>query len=85
MFKNSHLGAGFEERVAMADKLKPITVELGCSLALISMVWAVLNKHVSTVLTSRPQVMRQQNAAWVMAKHEAVRSESCAAQQSDDL
>ncbi|RLN88564.1 hypothetical protein BBJ28_00001183 [Nothophytophthora sp. Chile5] len=48
--EGSPLAAGFEERVAIADKLKPIAAELGCSLAQMAIAWAVSNENVSTVL-----------------------------------
>ncbi|EGZ24819.1 hypothetical protein PHYSODRAFT_256884 [Phytophthora sojae] len=50
MFKEGWLAAGFAENVEIADKLKPIAAELGCSLAQMSIAWAVSNKNVSTVL-----------------------------------
>ncbi|RLN73248.1 hypothetical protein BBJ28_00025407 [Nothophytophthora sp. Chile5] len=62
MFKEgSPLAAGFAERVEMADKLKPIAAELGCSLAQMSMAWAVSNENVSTVLVgaSRPSQLEE--------------------------
>lgn len=56
MFSSGELAEGFEEYVAMADQLKPIAAELGCSLAQMSLVWAVSNENVSSVLVgaSRP-------------------------------
>jgi voltage-dependent potassium channel beta subunit len=61
MFKEGPLAKGFEERVEMADKLKPIAKELGCSLAQMSMAWAVSNEHASTVLigASRPSQLEE--------------------------
>ncbi|RLN85764.1 hypothetical protein BBJ28_00027252 [Nothophytophthora sp. Chile5] len=62
MFKEgSPLAAGFAERVEMTDKLKPIAAELGCSLAQMSMAWAVSNENVSTVLVgaSRPSQLEE--------------------------
>ncbi|ETK93656.1 hypothetical protein L915_03200 [Phytophthora nicotianae] len=62
MFKEgSPFAAGFAERVEMADKLKPIAKELGCSLAQMSMAWAVANEHASTVLigASRPSQLEE--------------------------
>ncbi|RLN88259.1 hypothetical protein BBJ28_00026956, partial [Nothophytophthora sp. Chile5] len=52
---------GFTERVEMADKLKPIAEELGCSLAQLSIAWAVSNERVSTVLlgASRPSQLEE--------------------------
>ncbi|KAL4165586.1 Voltage-gated potassium channel subunit beta-2 [Phytophthora ramorum] len=50
MFKAGPLTEGFEERVAMADKLKPIAEALGCSLAQMSIAWAAANDNVSTVM-----------------------------------
>ncbi|KAG7376663.1 Voltage-gated potassium channel subunit beta-2 [Phytophthora pseudosyringae] len=48
--------ASSEQRVAMADQLKPIAKELGCSLAQMSIAWAASNENVSTVMvgTSLP-------------------------------
>ncbi|POM80414.1 Voltage-gated potassium channel subunit beta [Phytophthora palmivora] len=52
---------GFAERVEKADKLKPIAKELGCSLAQMSMAWAVANENASTVLigASRPSQLEE--------------------------
>ncbi|RLN85763.1 hypothetical protein BBJ28_00027253 [Nothophytophthora sp. Chile5] len=59
MFKNSHMTAGFEERVKMTDK--PIAAGLGYSLAQLSMMWAAANENVSTVLVgdSRPSQLEE--------------------------
>ncbi|KAL3657478.1 hypothetical protein V7S43_017617 [Phytophthora oleae] len=61
MFKEGSLAEGFAERVEMADKLKPIAKELGCSLAQFSIAWAVANENVSTVLigASRPSQLEE--------------------------
>ncbi|KAL3657479.1 hypothetical protein V7S43_017618 [Phytophthora oleae] len=61
MFKEGSLAEGFAERVEMADKLKPIAKELGCSLAQMSMAWAVANENASTVLigASRPSQLEE--------------------------
>jgi voltage-dependent potassium channel beta subunit len=62
MFKEGGpFSAGFAERVELADKLKPIAEELGCSLAQMSMAWAVSNEHASTVLigASRPSQLEE--------------------------
>ncbi|OWZ07072.1 Voltage-gated potassium channel subunit beta [Phytophthora megakarya] len=55
-YKSGPLAEGFEERVAMADQLKPIAESLGCSLAQMSIAWAAANENVSTVMVgaSRP-------------------------------
>ncbi|RLN66353.1 hypothetical protein BBJ29_009139, partial [Phytophthora kernoviae] len=59
--KGSPFVEGFEERVAMADKLVPIAKEVGCSLAQMSIAWAVANENVSTVLVgaSRPSQLEE--------------------------
>ncbi|KAG2502569.1 hypothetical protein JM18_009857 [Phytophthora kernoviae] len=59
--KGGPLAEGFEERVAMADKLVPIAKEVGCSLAQMSIAWAVANENVSTVLVgaSRPSQLEE--------------------------
>ncbi|KAL3657477.1 hypothetical protein V7S43_017616 [Phytophthora oleae] len=61
MFKDGWIAAGFERNVQIADKLKPIAEELGCSLAQLSIAWAVSNKNVSTVLlgASRPEQLEE--------------------------
>ncbi|KAG2502296.1 hypothetical protein JM16_009790, partial [Phytophthora kernoviae] len=59
--KGSPFVEGFEERVVMADKLVPIAKEVGCSLAQMSIAWAVANENVSTVLVgaSRPSQLEE--------------------------
>ncbi|RLN87389.1 hypothetical protein BBJ28_00025271 [Nothophytophthora sp. Chile5] len=61
LFSSGPLTEGFTERVEMADKLKPIAAELGCSLAQMSMAWAVANENVSTVMVgaSRPSQLEE--------------------------
>lgn len=56
LYQDGALRKNFETRVAQAEKLKPIAAEVGCSLAQMSIAWAVSNKNVSTVLVgaSRP-------------------------------
>ncbi|RLN49391.1 hypothetical protein BBJ29_010044 [Phytophthora kernoviae] len=46
----SRMLEGLDQKVEIADKLKPIVSELGCSLTQISIAWAVSNERVSTVL-----------------------------------
>ncbi|RLN32349.1 hypothetical protein BBJ28_00019129 [Nothophytophthora sp. Chile5] len=54
-------GQGFAERVEMAEKLKPIAAELGCSLAQMAIAWCVSNENASTVLVgaSRPSQLEE--------------------------
>lgn len=61
MFKEGPLLEGFTERVAIADKLKPIAAELGCTLAQLATAWCVANENVSTVLigASRPEQLEE--------------------------
>ncbi|OWZ22142.1 Voltage-gated potassium channel subunit beta [Phytophthora megakarya] len=61
MFKEGQLAEDFAERVEMADKLKPIAKEVGCSLAQMSMAWALANENASTVLVgaSRPSQLEE--------------------------
>ncbi|RLN88588.1 hypothetical protein BBJ28_00004101 [Nothophytophthora sp. Chile5] len=40
----------FADRVAEADKLKPIAEELGCPMALLAIAWCLTNENVSTVM-----------------------------------
>ncbi|KAG3126211.1 hypothetical protein PC128_g27250 [Phytophthora cactorum] len=40
----------YEQRVANADKLKPVAEELGVSLLELAIAWCVSNQNVSTVL-----------------------------------
>ncbi|RLN96851.1 hypothetical protein BBJ28_00008722 [Nothophytophthora sp. Chile5] len=56
-FASRPLVPSFKERVEMADKLKPIAAELGCSLPQLATAWCVANENVSTVLVgaSRPE------------------------------
>ncbi|ETP00629.1 hypothetical protein F441_22000 [Phytophthora nicotianae CJ01A1] len=50
MYTEGELSESFEERVVMADQLKPIATELGCTLAQMSLAWAVSNENVSAVM-----------------------------------
>ncbi|OWY96195.1 Voltage-gated potassium channel subunit beta, partial [Phytophthora megakarya] len=60
-FTNRALVPTYEERVEVADKLKPIAKELGCSLPQLATAWCVSNEHVSTVLVgaSRPEQLEE--------------------------
>ncbi|POM65793.1 Voltage-gated potassium channel subunit [Phytophthora palmivora] len=51
----------FDERVAKADRLKPIVEELGCSMAQLAIAWCLSNYKVSTVMigASSPQQLEQ--------------------------
>ncbi|EEY59169.1 voltage-gated potassium channel subunit beta, putative [Phytophthora infestans T30-4] len=51
----------YGERVEIAEKLKPIAKELGCSLPQLATAWCVSNEHVSTVLVgaSRPEQLEE--------------------------
>ncbi|ETM99445.1 hypothetical protein PPTG_18876 [Phytophthora nicotianae INRA-310] len=49
-YSAGELSESFEERVVMADQLKPIATELGCTLAQMSLAWAVSNENVSAVM-----------------------------------
>ncbi|KAE9049700.1 hypothetical protein PR001_g3080 [Phytophthora rubi] len=51
----------YDERVKVADKLKVIAKELGCSLPQLATAWCVSNEHVSTVLVgaSRPEQLEE--------------------------
>jgi voltage-dependent potassium channel beta subunit len=61
MFKAGAFHDGFEEHVKLADQLKPIAEEIGCSLPQMSIAWAVSNENVSTVLVgaSRPSQLEE--------------------------
>ncbi|RLN21591.1 hypothetical protein BBJ28_00007644 [Nothophytophthora sp. Chile5] len=50
MFRADPLGAMFDEHVAMANQLKTIAEELGCSLPKVSIAWATANENMSTVM-----------------------------------
>ncbi|RLN96181.1 hypothetical protein BBJ28_00027197 [Nothophytophthora sp. Chile5] len=60
-FQTGYLADGFEEGVVIADKLKPIAAEIGCSLAQMSIAWCVSNENVSTVLlgANRPAQLEE--------------------------
>ncbi|POM71631.1 Voltage-gated potassium channel subunit beta [Phytophthora palmivora] len=60
-FENFGKGEQFANRVKMADELKPIAKDLGCSLAQLSIAWALSNENVSTVLVagSRPSQIEE--------------------------
>ncbi|KAL4176486.1 hypothetical protein KRP22_001428 [Phytophthora ramorum] len=51
----------FEERVEIADKIKPVAAGLGCSLPQLALAWCVSNENVSTVLigASRPEQLEE--------------------------
>ncbi|KAG6953307.1 hypothetical protein JG688_00012888 [Phytophthora aleatoria] len=57
MFKDMQLVPSFDERVEMADKIKMIVAELGCSLPQLALAWCVSNENASTVMigASRPE------------------------------
>ncbi|KAG6951384.1 hypothetical protein JG687_00013645 [Phytophthora cactorum] len=59
--EGSPLADRFAEHVEMAEKLKPIAKELGCSLTQFSIAWTVVNENVSTVLlgASRPSQLEE--------------------------
>ena len=46
---------------AQIDALKPIAEKLGCTLAVLSIAWCLVNKNVSTVITgaSRPSQVEE--------------------------
>ncbi|ETP27780.1 hypothetical protein F442_22940, partial [Phytophthora nicotianae P10297] len=60
-FANRALQPTYDERVEIAEKLKPIAKELGCSLPQLATAWCVSNKNVSTVLigASRPEQLEE--------------------------
>ncbi|KAE8964769.1 putative voltage-gated potassium channel subunit beta [Phytophthora fragariae] len=60
-FASRVITPSYEERVEVADKLKPIAKELGCSLPQLATAWCVSNEHVSTVLVgaSRPEQLEE--------------------------
>ncbi|GMF12292.1 unnamed protein product [Phytophthora lilii] len=49
------------QRVKIADNIKPIAAELGCSLPQLAIAWCASNEHVSTVLVgaSRPEQLEE--------------------------
>ncbi|KAG2847651.1 hypothetical protein PC118_g12339 [Phytophthora cactorum] len=57
MFKDMQLVPSFDERVEMAEKIKMIVAELGCSLPQLALAWCVSNENASTVMigASRPE------------------------------
>ncbi|KAK1934179.1 putative voltage-gated potassium channel subunit beta [Phytophthora citrophthora] len=60
-FQSGWMAGSFEKNVQIADKLKPIAEELGCTLAQMSIAWTVSNKNVSTVFlgASRPEQLEE--------------------------
>ncbi|KAG3107976.1 hypothetical protein PI125_g12235 [Phytophthora idaei] len=50
MFKDMQLVPSFDERVEMADKIKMIVAELGCSLPQLALAWCVSNENALTVM-----------------------------------
>ncbi|KAL4176475.1 hypothetical protein KRP22_001417 [Phytophthora ramorum] len=60
-FQGGWMLHGFAANVEITDKLKPIATELGCSLAQMSIAWAVANQQVSTVLlgANRPEQLEE--------------------------
>jgi len=48
-------------RIALADELKPVAEELGCTLAQLAIAWCLKNENVSTVITgaSRPEQVEE--------------------------
>ncbi|KAG2522455.1 hypothetical protein BBO99_00006070 [Phytophthora kernoviae] len=46
----NYVADGFEEKVAIADKLATIAAEIGCTLAQLAIAWCVSNEIVSTVI-----------------------------------
>jgi voltage-dependent potassium channel beta subunit len=86
----------FDERVQIADKLKPIAAEVGCSLPQLATAWIASNENVSTVLVgaSRPQQLEENLKAMefvdkmtpeVKAKIEAIYSVSPTVPQVNPL
>jgi voltage-dependent potassium channel beta subunit len=53
------------QRIATADKLKPVAEELGCTLAQLALAWCLTNPNVSTVITgaSKPEQVVENMAA----------------------
>eukprot|EP00644_Phytophthora_capsici_P011029 jgi/Phyca11/14849/fgenesh1_pg.PHYCAscaffold_9_\ len=51
----------FTSQIEMAEKIKPIAKEVGCSLAQLALAWCVSNENVSTVLlgASRPSQLEE--------------------------
>ncbi|KAE9348033.1 putative voltage-gated potassium channel subunit beta [Phytophthora fragariae] len=60
-FASRAITPSYEERVEVADKLKPIAKEVGCSLPQLATAWCMSNEHVSTVLVgaSRPEQLEE--------------------------
>jgi voltage-dependent potassium channel beta subunit len=60
-----------QQRRRVVDKLKPIAVELGCSMAQMGLAWCLRNPHVNSVITgaSKPeQVVENMQALEIMPK-----------------
>ena len=59
-----------KEKLAVVDALVPLTKELGCSLAQLSIAWCLKNPHVSTVIlgASRVEQLRENLVALDVAK-----------------
>ncbi|KAG7375205.1 Voltage-gated potassium channel subunit beta-2 [Phytophthora pseudosyringae] len=60
-FAARQLAPSFSERVEIADKLKPIAEQLGCSLPQLATAWCASNENVSTVMVgaSRPEQLEE--------------------------
>ncbi|KAL4176490.1 hypothetical protein KRP22_001432 [Phytophthora ramorum] len=60
-FTKRELVPTYDERVEIADQLKPIAAEIGCSLPQLATAWCAANEHVSTVLVgaSRPEQLEE--------------------------
>uniref|UniRef100_H3GBA6 NADP-dependent oxidoreductase domain-containing protein n=1 Tax=Phytophthora ramorum TaxID=164328 RepID=H3GBA6_PHYRM len=60
-FAKRELVPTYDERVEIADQLKPIAAEIGCSLPQLATAWCAANEHVSTVLVgaSRPEQLEE--------------------------
>ncbi|KAG2779676.1 hypothetical protein JG687_00013643 [Phytophthora cactorum] len=60
-YANRAMVPTYDERVEIAEELKPIAKELGCSLPQLATAWCVSNEHVSTVLVgaSRPEQLEE--------------------------
>ncbi|KAG3079493.1 putative voltage-gated potassium channel subunit beta [Phytophthora idaei] len=60
-FANRAMVPTYDERVEIAENLKPIAKVLGCSLPQLATAWCVSNEHVSTVLVgaSRPEQLEE--------------------------
>lgn len=50
MFEDLPMTPSFGERVKLADELKPIAAELGCTLPQLALAWCVANENVSTAM-----------------------------------